>query len=573
MKKLWIILIAVAVSMNFASAQKSENELLNKIREERGYGRDFDVYRAYISDLEELNPQTPEGIYYVGMGHYFDDDNLEALKFFEKAYELGKRDRELYESISRVATYSSDKKAYNGSLKLLERIIKENPADADAQLIYAKLLYDTDPKKGEKVMREVSDRFPADPGLHEEMAIVYGFKEDPVKSLEEIDKAVALAPDSVDFIAMRASIKLEINRDDPSWIEDVIAIWDKDFDYSFSALYSLSQENRQAMFEMLKAKAETDPRFLKKLALFQREYQLSQEETIPVLKEMVEKGVADEEDYVRLTEELAENGHYAESVDIINKAISIFPDSPMLKRAKSVLYFYVGKNEEALAMIKDCLKDFPKNVDLFEMEAEALLNLGRYAEALEPAEKAVMFNPGHHNVAIYAEALALTGNKEKAKDLFETILKIVDPLNEEEIFLTDVLAAARAAIGLGDNELAVKIIETHEPTVSIVVETTPEEIEPYAVEVAEVPEETEDSTEYNYYNLYKAIVYAMAGEKEKGLDAMKKYAENSKVYPIYLSTYMLQNLQSEPEFIEIFESQGTKARRNPATGLLEAVLN
>jgi len=103
------------------------------------------------------------------------------------------------------------------------------------------------------------------------------------------------------------------------------------------------------------------------------------------------------EDWVKMGDELYENGYYAEALVAYDQALQIdsncsdawFGISGTLYRQKS--QFGGDDNDEVLKAIDNALLLDPKNPDYWEAKGKILSNSGRYNESLEAYDSAILY--------------------------------------------------------------------------------------------------------------------------------------------------------------------------------------
>jgi tetratricopeptide (TPR) repeat protein len=124
--------------------------------------------------------------------------------------------------------------------------------------------------------------------------------------------------------------------------------------------------------------------------------------------------------------------------------------------------FQDGKLAEAEKLYLDALKDVPKDVPKQHDATYGLSRIrgtqGRLDEAIELGKKAVAIGPDPHMLATLGDLYIKTGKPEKAKPLFDRLLKITEGKNEylriRAMFLADHDRNLPQALALAQKDFA-----------------------------------------------------------------------------------------------------------------------
>jgi Flp pilus assembly protein TadD len=85
---------------------------------------------------------------------------------------------------------------------------------------------------------------------------------------------------------------------------------------------------------------------------------------VSYLSRAVEAGSKSPQDYMLLAELLYRSGHSSEAINILKKAVSLFPYIPTPYENLSLCYMSIGDNVNARMIVKDGLNIFPSNPNL-----------------------------------------------------------------------------------------------------------------------------------------------------------------------------------------------------------------
>ncbi len=101
---------------------------------------------------------------------------------------------------------------------------------------------------------------------------------------------------------------------------------------------------------------------------------------------------------------LANQGNYAESIELFDKEIAANPDHFLAWTAKGVAQNELGQYDAALSSFDRAIQIQPGYYLAWDNRGVALANLGRYSEAVASYEEAIRLEPGHEQAKINRDA-------------------------------------------------------------------------------------------------------------------------------------------------------------------------
>lgn len=124
---------------------------------------------------------------------------------------------------------------------------------------------------------------------------------------------------------------------------------------------------------------------------------------------------------------LMEKGRYAESSEILEKAVKLGLSYPILFEQLGKSLFHLKKHDQALYYFQLALRGDATNLSFLNSIAICMKEMGRYVDAIDYYNTALKYHPDDHRV-MFNKALCLIHKKDlqRAKSVLERILKI-DP--------------------------------------------------------------------------------------------------------------------------------------------------
>jgi len=151
---------------------------------------------------------------------------------------------------------------------------------------------------------------------------------------------------------------------------------------------------------------------------------------------------------------LAALGRDEEALASLRSAERFDPQSPIIRSNVAWCHYLAGRYDRAAAQVRGVLRDHPDFTVAHGYLGQALLELGRHAEALQAMERAVEISQGSPAyLAELGNALAVTGNRPRALE----ILKSLEERAKEQF--VSPYAFAMVYAGLGQDEQAIVWLE------------------------------------------------------------------------------------------------------------------
>jgi tetratricopeptide (TPR) repeat protein len=115
----------------------------------------------------------------------------------------------------------------------------------------------------------------------------------------------------------------------------------------------------------------------------------------------------------------------------IDRALEIEPQNPEARKFKASLHLTFHRFPEALELGTKLQKEFPNDAFVYGVLADANVELGNYAEAINAAQKMVDLKPNTASYARVAHLRSLHGDHEGAVEMFKLAARTADPLDKE----------------------------------------------------------------------------------------------------------------------------------------------
>ncbi len=196
----------------------------------------------------------------------------------------------------------------------------------------------------------------------------------------------------------------------------------------FEAFYNLHTADARRLFQKA---VELDPSFA--MAYFQLS-QLSEFVGDPAAAEEYRRKTLEHLDRLPERQKLFVQASYAhregkpeKAVTVLEDLVARYPDEEEAYQTLSVAYAELNQPEQSLAGLERGVKAVPSSVSLHNFYGYALLEHGRYAEALREFETYVRLRPKEANpLDSLAEAYLITGQPERSLEKYADVFKI-DP--------------------------------------------------------------------------------------------------------------------------------------------------
>lgn len=537
------LIIVFALLVGFSSVAKNvQNYYANKAEEALATGRYEDALeyaRQEIYDYEK----NANGYYQAALSLCALNKPGQAMSMLNKAIDLSKKNKLLaaqcYWTKAELLNQEGDSIEAN---KMLEKAIKLDPKNVNLLFQHAYQITYSDPQRALKELEKAKKLSPYDPRCYYYTAFLLTTQNNFEDALEEMNKAISLDKSSGYNYSMRGFILKTLERS-PEWIADCLQSVELDPEgESELGIIVLAETEEEYLRDLIIEEIE------KKRTLSNGFYPLEANllytwdkysEAEKVLEEMIRLGIADPDTYYKLASCQKELGNILDSYTTVSSGLLKYPYNLDLRYLKAQTGVDVGKAEEVMDDINSLISESPEEPLLYILKGHALMNSGKYNEAVEPFAMAVILEPSAQNKLYYGDALRLSGkNREAASEYQDILAKSVSEIESEEKIPQYMYAMAYS--GLGNRYKAENAIK----------------------EIAEIIPEAEYAM--------KPVVLARLGEKSEAIEAIREYAQDNE-WNAYsdLFEYDLHNLHSEPEFVNLLAENGVNTSYNPATKLLE----
>jgi tetratricopeptide (TPR) repeat protein len=154
-------------------------------------------------------------------------------------------------------------------------------------------------------------------------------------------------------------------------------------------------------------------------------------------------------------------GEVGEALDCHDEALEILPRWAQVLKQKGILLVEEERPEEALTLLEKALDENSGDWQSWHNKGRALMNLGRFEDAIDSFERAKILNP-ESPVPVYAEALCYLNldDPEQAISQFETLFDDRDSDHSDYPPLPDAQHNYAIALsGVGEHEEALEYYE------------------------------------------------------------------------------------------------------------------
>ncbi len=135
--------------------------------------------------------------------------------------------------------------------------------------------------------------------------------------------------------------------------------------------------------------------------------------------------------YIRKARESGDFSLNAKAETAVEQALQVEPEDPDAQKLKASLLLTFHRFAEALEYGTELQKKYPQDAIVYGVLADANVELGNYAEAIEAAQNMMDIKP---NTASYARAghlRSLHGDREGAVEMFKIAARSADPNDKE----------------------------------------------------------------------------------------------------------------------------------------------
>lgn len=540
MRRNLLLSLIVSLCFLFSYGERPQNFYAQKAAEAMASGEMEDALDYAKEEIKDY-PDNPRGYYEGAQVLYYLNQPGQALTMINKAIEKSKKDKKFgaqcYYIKGNLLEATGDSaqsvQAYADGLKL-------DSKNVDLLLSHSNAILKQEPAKAFKELQEAKKIAPEESQVYAYTAYYYTTQNNYKEALNEITKAIKYDPYSAYNYSLRGMILKNLGYT-PDWIQDCLRSTEYADGLSLGLLMLAYEQDEATREEIIKEIERSRNSFN---GYYQLEAQIldhwgDYEKAAEVYKEMIDMGKATASIYNSLAECLDNLNRVFDAYMTASLGLEKFPDDPELIFTKARLGIDAGKGEELLPSIDKLIAEYPEAANGYYEKGRALLSIGRYADAVEPLEMAVVLSPTAKNQLYYGDALRLSGDVTKGNHYYSEILKKTPQELINEGF-DPFLYYAMAYSGMGNEEMALKLM--HEG-----IEENP------GSEVA-----------------FRSLVNARLGNKSEAIKALRNYyGDNGNGILSELYDHNFHGLHSEQEFIDLLAENGIKTTLNPGTNLLE----
>jgi tetratricopeptide (TPR) repeat protein len=315
-----------------------------------------------LADLDEairLAPGDPNGWRSRGLLKADQGKAEEALADLEKATEL---DPDHGPTLEVKAIVLTRLKRFDEALRALEQTQKLHP-DSLAPLIQKARVHAAKADM-KAAIEEIQRAKKLDPGNMSLFLLHASLEEDPARKIAVLDEAIAAAPTNTLALRSRGLLKAEQEKYD-----EALADLDKAIEL---------QPKEQANYEAKGLVLSKAKRF---------------DEALAVADQLIALDPDDSEGKRFRAGLLAEAGKFDEAVAALEKLIEADPKDLSVSLALAMLYQSKKKSEKAIEVFAAIIQREPEFTPAWRGRGDALLNIGKHAEAIADYERALKLTP------------------------------------------------------------------------------------------------------------------------------------------------------------------------------------
>lgn len=540
MKLRIIILISFLVPVISLLAKNPLNYYASKAEEALSMGRyedALDYARQEIIDYDK----NPNGYYQAAISLYTLQQPGQALSMLDKALERAKKDKHLAAQCYLAKTGLL--KEMGDTIQAINALndgIKLDGKNVDLLVERASTLIGSDNKTALKDLQKIKKLASSDPRGYIYMAYLLVDEENYKDALDEITRAIALDNSMAYSYGLRGLILQKLGYS-PDWIRDCLKSYDLDNESSLGVILLASEEDANVREQIIN-EIETKRTSLNGYYKLEADL-LYTWNAFPLAgkayEEMINLGLADAMTYYYLGDCQKRLGFVIDAYATASQGLDKYPNDLALKYMKAQIGVLAGKGDEVLGILNSLIAESPEADALYAEKGRAYMSLGRYGEAVEPFNTAVILNPSALNKMYYGDALRLSGNTINANSEYNDILRMSENTITEEGQVPQYMYAM-AYSGLGQKKDAIAAIKTL-------------------------------SKDYPSAEIsYLPCIYSRLGSKAEAIAALKAYTKENKWNALFdLYTYNFHPLHSEQTFIDLLADNDVKTRYNQTTNLLE----
>jgi len=386
-----------------------------------------------------------------------------ALKDLEKAKQNDPNLPDAYLLLTRLHAElpGGDEKIAKQSIEQAVKLLKDNPKQqAAAYVLRGKIVEGLDEK-----LDNFEAACRADPDNLEALqarAVVYLQKEDTEKAMADFAKIIDKDPTNSQTIAVVVAILVEKKKFDEAmkYADKLIERKpDEGAGYRIKGSLLFFKDEDKAALEQVNKALDKDPNDAESLLLRAQVYS--------ALKEN-DKAKADIEKAMRLDPDsprgilmrsmvAAQQKRFAEAIADIKLLLQVDPTDVNLRLQLASYYVADKRPRKAIEMMSAILADEEKNADVLRARGDALLSVGRHADAIADYDKALSIAPedtGVLNNLAWVLATSPEDNLRNAKRSIELATKACELTKYDKPHILSTLASGYAE--MGDWDTAIK---------------------------------------------------------------------------------------------------------------------
>ncbi len=386
-----------------------------------------------------------------------------ALKNLDKAKKHDAKLPDTYLLMARLHTElpGGDAKIAKESVDEAINLLKENPPElAKAYILRGRMVEDLDAK-----MENFDLAVKADPKNLEALklrAILYTEKGENDKAVADLNQLLAADAENQDALAAMSSVleKLKKYDDALKHIDKLISLSPKQSKgYLLRAgLHAMKDDEQKALDDLNKA-LELDPGSL--LGLLMRSQVHAAMKNMDLAKkdaDLLNRLVPDLPDAILLRSRLAASEkRFGEAILDVKKLLHSDPKNEEYRLQLAMLLVADKRPRKALEILDNVVADNEKNADALRSRGDALLSVGKHAEAVVDYEKALKIDPKDTGVLNNLAWVLATSTDDKVRDAKKSIeygTQACDLTEYKKPHILSTLASGYAEAG--DFETAIK---------------------------------------------------------------------------------------------------------------------
>jgi tetratricopeptide (TPR) repeat protein len=386
-----------------------------------------------------------------------------ALKDLEKAKQHDPNLPDVHLLLTRLHAElpGGDEKIAKQSIDQAIKLLADKPKQqAVAYILRGKIVEGLDAK-----LENFNAACQADPDSLEALqarAIVYLQKEETEKAMADFTKVIDKDPSNSQMIALVVSVLVEKKKFDEAltYADKLIERKpDEAEGYRIKGSLLFFKDQDQAALEQLNKALEKQPDDAESLLLRAQVYSSLKDN---------DKAKADIEKAMRLEPEsprgilmrsmvAAQQKRFAEAIADIKLLLQVDPKDVNLRLQLASYYVADKRPRKAIEMMTAILEDDEKNADVLRARGDALLSVGKHADAIADYDKALAIDPedtGVLNNLAWVLATSPEDNLRNAKRSIELATKACELTKYEKAHILSTLASGYAE--MGDWDTAIK---------------------------------------------------------------------------------------------------------------------